>query len=255
VSEGAWDDYIETFHLQRPGITEDVLLHARAGSRTPYDWAIDALGAVDPVVVDVACGSAPLYPRLHSRGWVGMDQSAAELGRAAERDARPLLRSQADATPIMSESAGAALCSMALMIVHPLDVVMMEVARVLRAGGIFIALVPDDGPLTLSDRVRYARLLVALRRRRLSYPNDGRLRDSRALLSRAGLQLVSDERCRFVCPITDSSVAVACVRSLYLPGEEPHRIAAAERVAQHWVGSELGLPLRRIVAMKPGRDG
>jgi SAM-dependent methyltransferase len=253
VSDGAWDDYVESFHRQRPGITEDVLLHARAGSQTPYDWVTDALGTDDRVVIDLACGSAPLYPRVQSMGWVGLDSSEAELGRAAERGARPLIRAHADATPVVSDSAGAVICSMALMILQPIDEVLAEVRRVLRPDATFVAVVPGHGPLTLSDRMRYARLLVALRRRRLAYPNDVPLRDPRALLLRAGLQLVSDERCRFVCPITDSSVAVACVRSLYLPGEEPERIAAAERVARRWVGSELGLPLRRIVAVKPGR--
>lgn len=253
MSDGAWADYVETFHRRRPGITEDVLVHARVGSQTPYDWVTSTLRAADRVVVDVACGSAPLYPRLQSVGWVGLDSSEAELSRAAERGARSLVRAHADATPVVSESAGAVVCSMALMILQPIDAVLAEVTRVLRPDAMFVALVPARGPLALSDRVRYARLLVALRRRRLAYPNDDRLQNPKDVLRRAGLELVSDERRRFVCPITDSSVAVACVRSLYLPGEEPERIAAAERVAQRWVGSELGLPLRRIVAMKPGR--
>ena len=253
MSEGAWDRYIEAFHQQHPGITEDVLVHSRLGGQTPYDWVTDALGTADPGVVDVACGSAPLHPRLQSRGWVGLDTSAAELVRAGARDARPLIQAHANAMAIASSSAGAVVCSMALMIVRPLDDVIGEVARMLRTGGRFVALVPGNGPLTLIDRARYARLLFALRRRRLAYPNDVRLRAPRELLSRAGLQLISDERCRFVYPITDSSVAVTWVRSLYLPGEQPQRIAAAERVARGWVGSELGLPLRRIVAEKPGR--
>ena len=43
-----------------------------------------------------------------------------------------------------------------------------------------------------------------------------------------------------------------CVRSLYLPDVSPERLAAGERLARGWVGKELGLPLRRLVAVREG---
>ena len=55
----AWADYIDAFHAQHPGITEDVLARCTDDTGThPYAWLTDGL---DPQaqVVDLACGSGP----------------------------------------------------------------------------------------------------------------------------------------------------------------------------------------------------
>jgi len=156
----------------------------------------------------------------------------------------------AAALAVADGCAGSVVCSMALMLVQPLEKVVSEVARVLRPGGVFVALMPSRGPLSPSDVMRYTRLLTALRKRRLDYPNDRRLEDPGALLGRHDLHLVDDRRRRFACRITTPEVGVMCVRSLYLPDIGPARLAAGERVARHWVGRDLGLPLRRVVAVR-----
>jgi hypothetical protein len=56
-----WDRYVRGFHGQRAGITEAVLGRTRAEDGTdPYTWLAEPIGHDSGVVVDLACGSAPL---------------------------------------------------------------------------------------------------------------------------------------------------------------------------------------------------
>ncbi len=247
-----WRTYVEQFHDERAGITEEVLGEVSVGDRSPYEWVVEPFRSTDQLVLDVACGSAPLFDLFPLNGWVGLDRSSGELHRAVGRGARPLLRADASTIPLSDGSVGGVVCSMALMIVEPLEQVLQEMSRVLRPGGFLVALVPTGGPLTIGDRVRYGRLLLALRRRRLDYVNDSQLEDVPLLFSRSGLRIVSDQRLRFDWSVRSQAAATAFVRSLYLPSGRPHRVAKAERVARRWVGREIGLPLRRIVALRDG---
>jgi SAM-dependent methyltransferase len=154
--------------------------------------------------------------------------------------------------PLAAGAAAAVVWSMSLQILQPLDRVLAEVALLLRPGGVFIALLPDSGPLTLRDRLRYARLLVALRRRRLGYPNDVALANPVALFAAHGLDVVGDERRRFALAVSATAVGDAFVRSLYLPGGSPARAEAAASVARRWLDREIGIPMRRIVATRRG---
>jgi hypothetical protein len=95
------------------------------------------------------------------------------------------------------------------------------------------------------------RLLAALRLRRLPFPQRGVPSDPRRLLTRAGLAVESDERSRFVYPLVETDDADRWVRSLYLPGVAPRRLRAAHRVTRRWVGSSIGIPLRRVVGVRP----
>jgi hypothetical protein len=95
-------------------------------------------------------------------------------------------------------------------------------------------------------------LLVALRVRRLPFPHPGVLHDPRRLLTCHGLAVESDERRRFTYPLAETDDALQWVRSLYLPGVPPRRIRAAQRVARRWAGSSIGIPLRRLVAVRTG---
>jgi hypothetical protein len=91
---------------------------------------------------------------------------------------------------------------------------------------------PTAAPLTARDRLRYVRLLAALRLRRLPFPHPGVLHDPRRLLTRAGLADVTDQRRRFAYPLAETDDALRWVRSLYRPGVAPRRIRAAQRVAR-----------------------
>jgi len=245
TDDRAWSDYLSAFHRAQPGITENVLALSTAQAESPYAWLADPLGDISPVL-DLACGSGALHRPLGDGRWIGFDLSTAELGQAAHNGAGPLVQADVARLPARAGVAGAVVCSMALMIVEPLDAVLAEVARVLTPGGIFVAMVPVEGPLSGRDRLRYLRLLAALRVSRLEYPNRLALKDPAARLAAHGLRLVGDERRRFRFPLTDGGAAATLVRSLYLPDVARRRIDAAERIASRWRG-DLGIPLRRFV--------
>ncbi|MGH3797938.1 MAG: hypothetical protein ACRDSP_23990 [Pseudonocardiaceae bacterium] len=59
----AWDDYLAGFHRDRAGITDEVLRRSHDGAITPYEWLMAAVSD-HAVVLDVACGSAPLWPMV-----------------------------------------------------------------------------------------------------------------------------------------------------------------------------------------------
>ena len=233
-----WGPYLRRFHRERPGITEAVLACASDGGTDPYAWVAEALPPTG-VVVDVACGCGPLAPALGPR-WVGVDVEPAELALARERAAGRVLRADAGALPVADGGAAAVVCAMALMLVDAAPV-LAEIRRVLAPGGRLVALLPATGPLLARDRLRHGRLLLALRTRRLPFPGAGALDGS-------GFRVVADERRRFGLPLDDEAAADRFVRSLYLPATTARRAARARAVARRWVGSDLGLPLRRIVA-------
>jgi len=243
-----WGSYLASFHEQRAGVTEEILAHSRHHGLNAYQWVAQVL-PTEATVLDVACGSGPLHP-LHSHAWVGLDTSVSEVSRARAGGRGPLVLGDATLCPFEERSFDAVVCSMALMLIQPLEVTLAELARVLRPGGLLAVLLPSNRPLSSGDRVRYTRLLLALRRR-LHYPNDQVLEDASSVFSGAGFVIVGDERRRFVCRVTTPEMAALCVTSLYLPGEPPERIVAALEVATSWVGKSLGVPLRRIVARAP----
>ncbi len=226
-----------------------VLAHARHGGQSPYQWLGEAIPP-GRAVLDLACGNGPLWPYLQGRRWVGLDSSATELRLARDRGAAPLVRGDALAVPVATAAVGVVACSMALMLVQPLGAALGEVGRLLRPGGTLVALLASSQPLTPGDRARYAHLLAALGRSRLSYPNDAELKEPAGPLGRAGLGLVADERRRFTFSVDSPEQARSLVRSLYLPGIPAGRLRAAVRVAEGWVGSQIGLPLRRLVAIR-----
>ena len=244
-----WGEYLAAFHDERSGITEEVLGNAHDGHLRPYAWCAEALAGRAPVL-DVGCGSAPLAQVLPAGTWFGVDASEGEVATARSTGPVPIVRGRAEHLPVASGAAATVACTMALMLLQPLDDVLAELARVLEPGGSLVALLPARGPLSTRDRLRYARLLVAFRASAFTFPNDRALRDIGAALARGGFTLQSDERRRFVCDLVDEEVALAFVRSLYVRGASATRTAAAEQVARRWVGSQLGLPLRRIMATR-----
>lgn len=244
-----WDDYLASFHGERAGITEAVLARASADDGSdPYGWILGQLPA-EGVIVDLACGSAPLAARA-TGGWIGLDRNRAELDLASRVAPGRVLLADATSAPLGAGAADAVVCSMALMLFAEPDRVVAEMARLLRVGGRLVALLPATAPLTLRDRARYARLLAALRLRRLPFRHERLLGDPRPPITAAGLTLVSADRRRFSYPLTEPADGLRWLRSLYLPGLDARRWRAAQRVVRRWTGSSIGLPLRRLVATR-----
>lgn len=240
-----WREYLEWFHDDRPGITADTLGTAHRDGTDPYRWALEPLGRPSRLV-DLACGDAPTFDRSPSPGWVGLDASSSELRRARRHRAHRLIQADVAHIPLATGSAPAVICSMALMILQPLDAVLAEIRRVLTPDGTAVALIPGGWPLTARDLYRYSQLMVALRRPRLAYPNDRQLTRLRTYSRQAGLEVVDDRRRRFALPLPDHEAAERFVTSLYLPGAGPARTARAAGRAAQWVPAAIGIPLRRI---------
>lgn len=245
MSRPGWRSYIEGFHRDRPGITADTLGTASDGGTDPYLWVLEPLGA-PPRLVDIACGDGPLHARTGSDGWVGLDASTSELHRARSQGVPRLVRADATRLPIASGSTPAVVCSMALMVVQPLDAALSEIRRILTEDGTAVVLMPGGRPLTVIDLGRYTRLMATLRRTHLAYPNDRPLRRLRAAAARVGLRIVDDRRRRFDLPLRDPEAADRFVESLYLPGIGDARYRRAAALARSWVPSSIGIPLRRI---------
>ena len=248
-SDPDWSAYVAAFHAERSGITEDVLEHAFDDDhRTPYDWAASVLVGVPAGsrVLDLACGSAPMQPRLDAHRYLGVDASAGELQRARAAD-RPVAQADATRLPLAGSSVDAVVMSMALMLV-PLEVTLREVARVLRPGGVFVATVPHKRPMPASDWLRYARLCVALRHPGLRYPNDDALLDPHRLFAAVGLRLDHDEQRAFACELADTHRARQLLASLYLPDVADGRLEHGRAVVDRWVGSSITTPVRLLVA-------
>jgi SAM-dependent methyltransferase len=176
---------------------------------------------------------------LHPDQYVGMDLSAAELRRAVGAGVV-----QADATrlPLGNGAVDAVIMSMALQLV-PWEQALTEVARVLRPGGVFVATVPVNQPLSAADWLRYGRLSVALRHK-VSYPNDEVLA---AFAGTRELLGVSDESRAFIVDIRGRAEADLLLDSLYLPGVSAVRLAAGRKVVTKWIGQQVAVPIRRIV--------
>jgi SAM-dependent methyltransferase len=245
-SDATWAAYLERFHDERPGITEELLERCRSEGRNPYQWCAEALPARDAPVLDLACGSAPLAG--HFPGWIGVDRSGGELNGARSRGRGPLIHAAAGALPIATGSVGAAICSMALQIIDEPGAALSELGRIVRPGGRIVLLLPTSGPMPRRHVLRYLELQLALRQR-IRYPNDAALAPHRlrGMAVRAGLQVASDDRAAFVLPIEDRSDADLLLRSLYLPGISDARLDAGRHAVERTVGTVLTVPLRRIV--------
>jgi SAM-dependent methyltransferase len=220
---------------------------APASPSGSFSWP---LNAVEGIVLDLACGSAPTRAVLSDTHWVGVDLSEGELTEAARRERGPLVRASADALPMSSDSVAAVCAAMSLPVLTPLPQVLGELRRVLRPGGTLTALVPARSGLSTSGLFGWARIMYALRAVRQPWPNP-QARDRLApLLSTSGFRVRSDDRRVFTLALGSADSAALLVEALYLPGLSPLRAEAAKRALTRWArrGRRLELPLRRVVA-------
>ena len=242
----SWTSYLTAFHQDRPGITEEILGVSTSAAQNPYEWLVEAIPS-DANLLDLACGSAPLLRAGWKGPWIGVDRSAAEVDRARTNGARNVVAAEANDLPFEDHQFSALTCSMALMLIDPLDDCLAEIARVLTPGGTIALLLPG-GPSTLfpTDIWRWGTVLIALRRLRLRYPNDRSIRRLRATADRHHMVVITDDRRRFTYQVATTDAADRFLDSLYLPNIETARTDAARRVARKWIGSSIGIPLRRV---------
>jgi len=147
------NDAIMRVHDQCPGLTERTIGAARSASgQSSYEILCDMAGGISgKTVVDLACGSGPLSEiiacRIGATGrLLGVDLNASELQLAKQRLAgvanASFIQADASATSIPSASVDVVLCHMAFMLFNPPMPVVNELARMLKSGGIFVAVIP-----------------------------------------------------------------------------------------------------------------
>lgn len=245
-----WSSYVARYHEERPGVSEDLLASAVDGDgRSPYDWLVEAVPDVAPVV-DVACGSGPVLRRLRAAGRraVGVDRAAAELGCTRRHDpGASLVRADAISLPLATGSAAAVTVSLALMVVTPLEGVLGEIVRVLRPGGVLVATVPVRSGSPEAGAGFFAQILADLGQAGSPYPSTVDLTDLRT----AGLDVRADGHRTFVRTVAGEEEAEAVVRSFYAPGATAeHLDRAAARLRRRLAGGRIAVPftIRRIVA-------
>lgn len=250
-----WQEYLTTYHARRPGITEAAFEHAHEPLLgTAHDWLVAALPEFPGDVLDVACGNAPLQPRLsRAKSYLGIDLSETELRAARNLGRGPVLRGDARALPVPDSSIDSVVSSMGLMLVQPLATAIDEIARALRPGGTTAFLLPARTPLRLADLRPLALLSLHLRGPG-SMPQHVSRRRLTGLLEQAGLVVTQATSHRFPFRLRTPADARLAVQSLYTPERTPEHLATAEaalaRIARP--GRELPLPLLRLVARKPG---
>lgn len=147
--------HLKAVHDDAAGFTESCAWACRdRRGRNSYGWLLEA--AAPPPggrVLDLACGSGVLLELCRAQygadvSLSGVDMSAAELALAAKR----LSKMDVALHEGLAQSIGfagdaefdAVLCHWALTLMEPLAPVLDEVARVLKPGGVFAAIV--DGP-------------------------------------------------------------------------------------------------------------
>ena len=255
---GTWDFYLAAYHRENAGITERVLSTSPdAAVGTAYDWLRAALPARVGLVVDLACGSAPLQPLLSSSSsYVGVDVSEAELECAVALGRYAVVRASATALPLADSSADVVVCSMGIMLFQPVEVALAEVARVLRPGGSFITTRPAGGPVRLRDLSIAATLTRGLHAFPQMPQRFGRGK-FRGLLQAAGMTEVDDTSIRFVHALESLADAQLVIDALYLPRVDRSRRAAAVRRLARRAGAGVQIPIyvRRTVAVRnPGHN-
>jgi SAM-dependent methyltransferase len=248
-----WPAYLAGYHDERPGITEAVLTRSVAGRHgTPYAWLVQPLRDTDGPILDLACGSAPTRSLLAKAHWVGVDVSAGELAIGTSAGRGPLVRARADALPMGDDAIAAVCAAMSFQVLTQLDAVLREVKRVLRPGGVLVALVPSKLGIAL-NLFRWWRVMRVLGLRAQPWPNPQAQDGLAAILRAHGFVIDSDDRRVFRRAITDRAQGALLVDSLYLPQIQQSRILAARRMLGNWArpGRWLPLPLRRVVAHLP----
>jgi ubiquinone/menaquinone biosynthesis C-methylase UbiE len=248
-----WADYLADLHAERAGVAEEVLSRSVAGTGTPYDWLARAVGSSARRVLDVGCGSGAVTRRLArpERTVVGVDLSLTELREAQNRASGPWVQGDALALPIASGSVDAVTTSMGLAVIHPTGGLLAEVARVLRPGGVFVALTPTIRPLSLAD-IRIGARLAGLMHSPPRFPASIELSLGTALRAH-GLRKVEDARERYHFTVATREDADQLLNALYLPSTSSSSI----RDAATWLVDEASrvgevkvpIPIRRIVAI------
>jgi SAM-dependent methyltransferase len=148
MADSAWDEYLRTFHRDKPRATDEGLVPFRsADGKTPYRLLADALqsrAGSRVEILDLACGDGRLVEDIVAVAGpaatvTGIDMSEHEIARARQRhpDATFCV-GRAQSLPFDDDSFDVVLSHFAFMLMVPVVSVVAEISRVLRPGGSFV---------------------------------------------------------------------------------------------------------------------
>lgn len=238
----------------RLGSMEAVLGRATAHRATPYHWLARAVSNSAHVVLDVGCGAGAMTRELHrpERSVIGIDLSAGELRLAASKSPGQWVQADARALPVAAGSVDAVTSAMGLAVVQPAELLISEVSRVLKPGGVFAALVPTVAPASVSELALAAQLSWALRSP-LRFPGSVGVNFGRLLLA-GGLTKVEDQRERYRFVVRLRADADTLFEAIDHAGIGSDRIEGAIQLLgrRTMAAGEVtvAIPMRRIVAIK-----
>lgn len=209
TSPEEWQQHLREVHARLPGVTASAFAgHATRQGQTSYQLLADvAVGAARRLgravdVLDLACGDGYLIEVCLDRlgrdlnTVTGVDMSEAELDAARRRLAGQAARVElgfAHALPLPDAAVDVVVCHLAFMLMVPIEPVVRELARVLRPGGVFGAVVgsssappgASDEDELAAERALWTEIGETLRRFwRTEYPqlqSDGRVGDVRTM--------------------------------------------------------------------------
>lgn len=253
-----WAGYLAAFHQNRPGVMESVLSRTLAGGHTPYRWLARAVSPRANLVVDLACGSGAVARELAREGRtvLGIDLAESELTLASQRAGGPWICADALRLPLADESVDAVVSSMGTVVIQPVRSLFVEVARVLKPGGVFAFTAPTVIPLHPKDLATSLRIVGHLRSRP-KFPGPTEVTGYVDALVGTGLRKVEDARERYHFEVASAADAELIVSALYLPATSWKRRRytitwLAERVASDGPVS-VSIAMRRFVVLKPPR--
>jgi SAM-dependent methyltransferase len=149
-SERDWEEHLREAHRLSPGMTPKAFDELMTSSGlNSYELLVESIPreVKNPAILDLACGDGLLLKLLRERfrdaALTGVDMSEHELAAAKMRTANlsiALEKGRAQSLPFPSKSFDVVVCHHAIMLMYPLEPVLQEVYRVLKAGGVFMAL-------------------------------------------------------------------------------------------------------------------
>lgn len=143
--------FLSNFHDQRAGITSKAFralpaVKGKNAAASSYEFLVDIVPkeSAPLTVLDVACGDGYLLElltlsRSKTAALIGVDISRGELAAAELRLGKnaTLIRGRAQEMSMTTGSVDIVLCHMALMLMDDLELVVAEIRRILKPGGIF----------------------------------------------------------------------------------------------------------------------
>lgn len=155
--------FLREWHERYPGRSGAAFGFGRVAGdgRSSYELLVDdAVPARDGTILDLACGDgfllAMLAHRYQCAQLIGVDISEPELDAARARELPSnvaLVEARVEALPFADATIDAVVCHMALMLFDDAAVVLREMARIIRSGGVFAAVLgPAPGSSELLAR-------------------------------------------------------------------------------------------------------